>query len=194
MSSAQAQRTGISWPVLLIGMGLILPLLAILFSGLFHDPHDLGNPLEDKTAPRFSLPNLDGGAVLSLDDLKGKPAVINFWATWCQSCPMEHPVLEQAAREYEGRVQFIGIAYEDKSERLKAWIQRANRGRPPAYPTLIDVGGKAAVAYGVYGVPETYFVDGSGTIRDKKTGPFLPSADPAIDGRVELRRMLGNML
>ena len=194
MSPEQAEKPGVSWPALLVGMALVLPLLGILLSGLFHDPHDLGNPLEDKMAPRFALPMLDGGEILSLEDLKGKPTVINFWATWCQSCPMEHPVLEEAAREYKDKVQFVGIAYEDKRERLSAWLQRANRGQPSAYPTLIDVGGKAAVAYGVYGVPETYFLDAEGTVRAKKTGPFLPYRDPATDGRVELRRILGDLL
>jgi cytochrome c biogenesis protein CcmG, thiol:disulfide interchange protein DsbE len=194
VTTKSSQGPGISWPTLLVGMGLILPLLGILFSGLFHDPHDLGNPLEDKAAPRFSLPVLDDGKLLSLKDLNGRPAVINFWATWCQSCPMEHPVLEEAAREYAGRVQFVGIAYEDKKERLSAWLRRANRGRPSAYPTLIDVGGKAAVAYGVYGVPETYFLDATGTIRAKKTGPFIPYADPSTDGRLELRRIIEGLL
>ncbi|MBJ94122.1 MAG: thiol:disulfide interchange protein [Rickettsiales bacterium] len=194
MNVAQTPKPAISWPALLVGLGLTLPLLGILLSGLFHDPHDLGNPLEDETAPRFTLPRLDGQGTLSLEQLRGKPTIINFWATWCQSCPLEHPVLEQAAREFGDQVQFVGIAYEDKSERLSAWLQRANRGRPSAYPTLIDVGGKVAVAYGVYGVPETYFVDAQGTVKHKKTGPFLPSADPTADGRLELRRILGEML
>jgi len=107
---------------------------------------------------------------------------------------MEHPVLEQAAREYSSRVRFVGIAYEDKRSELKAWLNRANRGRPSSYPTLIDVGGKVAVAYGVYGVPETYFIDPDGNIRGKKTGPFLARADPKQDGRLELRRMIEELL
>ena len=74
------------------------------------------------------------------------------------------------------------------------WLRRANRGRPSAYPTLIDLGGKVAVAYGVYGVPETYFLDAEGTIRAKKTGPFLPYRNPEADGRAELRRILGGLL
>lgn len=194
MSRPAAGAPKVSWPTFAVGFALILPLLGILLSGLFHDPHDLGNPLEDKNAPRFSLPRLDGGELLSLDDLSGKPAIVNFWATWCQSCPMEHPVLEQAAAEFGDRVQFVGIAYEDKRERLSAWLQRANRGQPAGYPTLIDVGGKAAVAYGVYGVPETYFIDSGGTIRAKKTGPFLAHPDPQRDGRVELRAMIHELL
>jgi len=194
MSGAKQSQKPVSWPVFAVGFALILPLLGILLSGLFHDPHDLGNPLQDKEAPRFSLPRLDTTVPLSLQDLRGKPAVINFWATWCRTCPMEHPVLEQAAREYGSRVQFVGIAYEDKRERLRAWLNQANRGRPASYPTLVDVGGKAAVAYGVYGVPETYFIDGDGSIRGKKTGPFLASADPKTDGRLELRRMIEELL
>ena len=194
MNSSDQGNSRVSWPVLATGFALTLPLLGILLSGLFHDPHDLGNPLQDLDAPRFSLPQLDGNALLSLDELRGKPTIINFWATWCQSCPMEHPVLEQAAREYGSRVQFVGIAYEDKRDRLLAWLKRANRGRPSSYPTLIDVGGKAAVAYGVYGVPETYFIDSNGTIRNKKTGPFLADPDPQRDGRKELRAMIEELL
>ena len=194
MTASGENRPKVSWPVFAAGFALIVPLLAILLSGLFHDPNNLGNPLQDQDAPGFSLPRLEGGELLSLGDLHGKPAIINFWATWCQSCPMEHPVLEQAAAEFGGRVQFVGIAYEDKRERLSAWLQRANRGQPSGYPTLIDVGGKAAVAYGVYGVPETYFIDSGGTIRAKKTGPFLAHPDPQRDGRVEPRAMIQELL
>jgi cytochrome c biogenesis protein CcmG/thiol:disulfide interchange protein DsbE len=189
MTASGENRPKVSWPVFAAGFALIVPLLGTLLSGLFHDPNDLGNPLQDQDAPGFSLPRLESGEVLSLQDLQGKPSIINFWATWCQSCPMEHPVLERAAREYGPRVQFVGIAYEDKGPRLKAWLQQANRGRPAGYPTLIDVGGKAAVAYGVYGVPETYFIDKNGTIRNKKTGPFLGQA-----GLMELTSMVEELL
>jgi cytochrome c biogenesis protein CcmG, thiol:disulfide interchange protein DsbE len=82
---------------------------------------------------------------------------------------MEHPNLVQAARKWGNDVQFVGIVYQDKNEAVEAWLAR-NGGK--AFPTLIDVNAKAAIAYGVYGVPETYFIGPDGVIRDKHVGPI----------------------
>jgi cytochrome c biogenesis protein CcmG/thiol:disulfide interchange protein DsbE len=159
-----------------IGGGLAaLALPVALFAWAFIaqvDPSRIDSPLIDAPAPPFELPRLADDAPVSLQSFTGKPVVVNFWATWCASCPMEHPVLLQAARRYEGRVQFVGIAYEDKKPRLQGWLDR-NGGE--AFPTLVDVGGKAAIAYGVYGVPETYVIDAKGVIRYKHTGPISPT-------------------
>jgi len=75
------------------------------------------------------------------------------------------------ARRYSGRVQFVGIAYNDKNDRIQAWLDRHGGA---TYPTLIDINGKAAIAYGVYGVPETYVIDAAGVIRFKHTGMINP--------------------
>ena len=69
--------------------------------------------LVGKTAPNFSLQNLEGEMV-QLDDYRGQPIFLNFWATWCQPCIVEHPVLQASARQFEGKVQFLGVVYHDE--------------------------------------------------------------------------------
>lgn len=160
---------GINVRAMLIGLAVIVPLIIILALGFGRDPHVMDKPLNGKPAPDFSLPRLVDGKTVGLDDLKGKPMVVNFWATWCRPCAQEHPNLVQAARRWGDDVQFVGIVYQDKNEAVDAWLER-HGGK--AYPTLIDINAKAAIAYGVYGVPETYFIGADGVIRDKHVGPI----------------------
>lgn len=167
------RKATVHWPLLLGGLVLIGGVIAVLAAGFGLDPKFINSPLIDKPAPAFQLPSLDSGALVDRESLEGKPAVINFWATWCASCPMEHPLLVRAAREFEGRVSFVGVAYNDKNAAITQWLSR-NGGA--AYPTLVDVNGKAAIAYGVYGVPETYVLDRDGVVRFKHTGPINPQA------------------
>jgi len=152
-----------------IGLAVVVPLLILLGLGFGRDPHVMDKPLVGKQAPAFSMPRLSDGATISMEQLVGKPMVVNFWATWCVPCAQEHPNLVEAARRYGDDVQFVGIVYQDKNEAVEAWLDR-HGGR--AYPTLIDVNAKAAIAYGVYGVPETYFIGADGTILDKHVGPI----------------------
>ncbi len=150
------------------GLLVTLPLLAVLVVNLGRDPHAVDSPLIRKPAPPFTLAPVGGGAPVSLASLRGRPVVINFWATWCVPCYQEHPVLAQTARALGPQVQFLGIVYDDEEARVKAFL--AEKGS--AYPSLMDAGGKTAIAYGVYGVPETYFVDPQGTIVAKYVGPL----------------------
>jgi cytochrome c biogenesis protein CcmG/thiol:disulfide interchange protein DsbE len=163
--------------VLLAGALLVVPLLAVLAAGFGKDPRAIDSPLVGKPAPAFTLLPLDGGAPVSLATLRGKPAVVNFWATWCQPCQAEHADLVAAAQRWEGRASFLGVVYQDTPEKIRAWLG----ARGGAYPTLIDQGSAVAIAFGVYGVPETYLLDGQGVIRHKITGPVVPQ---------ELDRML----
>ncbi|GDX81114.1 membrane protein [Deltaproteobacteria bacterium] len=172
-----------NWRVLLGGLLLVFPLVWVLASGFGKDPSYIPCPLIDKPAPRFELPVLDGdGATVKLTDYLGKPVVVNFWATWCDTCRIEHPTLLSLARTYEGRVQFLGIAYLDTEPKLRAWL-RAAGGQ--AFPALIDVGSTAAVAYGVGRLPETYLVDKTGVIRKKyfgaiNPGEFIPDLEEVL--------------
>jgi len=180
-----AAGPGLSKQQLLViggGLLLVLPMLVVLGMGFGFDPHKIDSPLVGLPAPVFELPALSDQQPVKLASLQGKPAVINFWATWCASCPMEHPGLVQASRYYGEQVQFVGIAYEDKRPALKAWL---NRNGGDVYPTLVDVGGKTAIAYGVYGVPETYILDEAGTVTYKHVGPIPPQVLKA-----ELDRLL----
>jgi cytochrome c biogenesis protein CcmG, thiol:disulfide interchange protein DsbE len=156
--------------VLLAGLVVVLPLLGILVVNLGRDPHAIRSPLVGKPAPAFELPQVGGGGPVSLADLRGKPVVVNFWATWCIPCLEEHNTLQEGARRLGPGVQFVGIVYEDE----EALALRYLRQRGSAYPSLMDEGGRAAIAYGVAGVPETYFIDATGTVVSKYAGPLDP--------------------
>lgn len=172
-SDSRTARSSVSWRVLLIGLLVCGPLVWILVRGLGTDPNRMDAPLVGKAAPSFSLRKLSDGKELALSDLRGRPLLLNFWSTWCIPCRNEHPVLVRGAQLFGRQVQFVGVVYQDRNEVVEAWLDRYG-GR--AYPTLIDAGGKAAIAYGVYGVPETYFIDSAGVIRDKHVGPLsLPA-------------------
>ena len=155
--------------VLLIGLVITAPLVAILASGFGKDPHTINSPLVGRNAPTFALRQLNGGETIGLQSAQ-QPTVVNFWATWCRPCVQEHGVLTAAARRYRGKVRFLGVVYEDTEERIRDYLKRSGA----AYPTLIDEAGKTAIAYGVYGVPETFFIDTKGTIVDKHAGPLNP--------------------
>ena len=158
-----------NWKVLVAGFALVLPLLFILAKGFDSDPHEFDSPLIGKPAPDFTLHDLDGAEV-SLASLRGKPVVLNFWATWCVPCKQEHPYLLAAAARAGDRVTFYGVVYQDEPETIRGWLEKHGSG----YPTLVDEGNRAAIAFGVYGVPETYVIDAQGIIRHKFVGPVTP--------------------
>lgn len=153
--------------VLVIGLLGIAGIVGVLASGFRFDPHAVNSPLIGKPAPDFALAALepDDGTV-QLSALSGRPVVLNFWATWCVPCQQEHPALLALAREFRGLVQFYGVVYQDKPETIRVWLDARGRG----YPTLLDNGAQTAIAYGVYGVPETFVVDKRGVIREKVAG------------------------
>lgn len=155
--------------VLVVGVVIITPLLIFLALSFGKDPRALDSPLVGKPAPNFVLRGIDG-EVVRLEDFRGQPVFLNFWATWCQPCIVEHPVLQAGARRYQGRVQFLGVVYHDETEKIRRFLdQRGEWG-----PTLLDEDGSVAVAFGVYGAPETFFIDRDGIIVEKWTGNVQP--------------------
>ena len=154
-----------------VGLVLVVPLIGVLMAGLGRDPRVVRSPLVGRPAPAFSLPPVGGGAPVSLAELRGRPAVLNFWATWCVPCLEEHGVLREAARSLEGRVQFLGIVYQDDEANVARFLGQHGR----TYPSLLDDHGRTAIAYGIYGVPETFFLDPNGTVVAKYTGPLDPA-------------------
>lgn len=155
---------------LIAGTTVTAALVAILFLGLGKDPSHIDSPLVGKTAPAFALKTVGSGQTLDLTALRGKPAVVNFWATWCRPCWDEHPTLTAASRDHGDRVQFVGVVFQDDTARIEQFLQQ----RGWAYPTVVDDHGKTAIAYGVGGVPETFFLDANGTIVAKHDGPISP--------------------
>jgi cytochrome c biogenesis protein CcmG/thiol:disulfide interchange protein DsbE len=154
----------------ILGAGFVVavPLLLLLAFGLRRDPHQIDSPLVGLPAPAFSLSRVGSGPAVDLASLRGKPVVVNFWATWCQPCFEEHAVLVENARTLGAQVQFVGIVYEDEAPNVVEYLRREGS----AYPALVDPGGRTAIAYGVYGVPETFFINASGVIVAKHVGPL----------------------
>jgi cytochrome c biogenesis protein CcmG/thiol:disulfide interchange protein DsbE len=121
-------------------------------------------------AKDFSLFSLDGNRKVGLKDFKGKPIVINFWASWCAPCREEMPFFEKAWRRYEGKgVVFIGINVLDDEKKARDFL----RTFEISYTNLKDPSGEVSNAYGVVGLPATFFIDREGRIIIKNYGPFL---------------------
>ena len=169
------QASRINRKVLIAGIAIVVPLLAVLVANLGRDPHTVRSPLVGRQAPPFSLVPVGGGRPVTLESLRGKPAVINFWATWCVPCFEEHAALTAAAKGLRD-VQFLGIVYEDDEARTLEFVKQ----RGSAYPSLMDADGRVAIAYGVFGVPETFFIDGNGRIVEKYVGPLQRSTIAAL--------------
>ena len=154
----------------LIPLAAFLVLAWFLMKGLWLDPRQVPSPLIDKPAPEFRLTQVsDPSRSLSRDEMLGQVWLLNVWASWCVSCREEHQVLVEFART--GVVPIYGLDYKDtRSEALK-WLDQFGN---PYRASLFDPDGRVGIDYGVYGVPETYVIDKTGTIRYKQIGPITP--------------------
>lgn len=149
-----------------------LPLLALLAYGFRTDPRAIPSPLVERPAPAFSLPRLDGGGQVSLADFKGQVVVVNFWASWCYpACYDEAPVLEAGWQTWQRRgVVIVGVNMQDTDAKAKEFVDRFRL----TFPNVVDRTGSTAIDYGVYGVPETFFIDRHGRIVKKHVGAVTP--------------------
>jgi cytochrome c biogenesis protein CcmG/thiol:disulfide interchange protein DsbE len=157
----------------------VIALVALLFlyllsRGLMNNPGSIPTALIGKPAFDFAVPavaNVSADsttpAELNLSAFKGRPLIINFWASWCASCADEAPGLEKFYQEYKDKVAMIGIAIQDTPQKAReVAAQHGSR-----YPIGVDEEGKSAIDYGVTGVPETFFIDKEGIIRFKFAAP-----------------------
>ncbi|MDP5055105.1 MAG: DsbE family thiol:disulfide interchange protein [Congregibacter sp.] len=160
---------------LFVPLGLFVLLAVLLFRGLSLDPQALPSALIDKALPAFSLPALGKEQVLTQADLIGEPALLNVWATWCISCRVEHPYLQRLAGE---GVLIYGLNYKDDSPAALSWL---NSLGDPYRASVVDAQGTLGLDLGVYGAPETYFLDAAGVIRYRHVG--------VIDERIWIGRL-----
>ncbi len=119
-------------------------------------------------APAFELGTVEGTSRVSLESLRGKPVVLNFWASWCRPCAMEHPVLEWGQKRFGEQVHFVGMTFEDTRDQAREFLARHGA----SFTQLHDDTSRIAVEYGAAGVPETYFISADGVIVGKHIGPI----------------------
>lgn len=154
----------------LIPLGVFVALAVVLAIGLNRDPREVPSPLIGKPAPAFALTRLDDSArTIALDDLRGKVWMLNVWASWCVACRDEHPLLVEFSKK--GLLPIYGLNYKDQRDDGRAWLARMG---DPYQASLFDGEGRTGIDFGVYGVPETFIIDKTGTIRMKHIGPLTP--------------------
>lgn len=168
-----------NWKRAAIAVVALVPVILLLAWGMTRDPREIISPLPGNQAPDFRLAvfipgeaqlAVPVGDTLALSALRGRVVVVNFWASWCLECVGEHPELSAVARRYAGSpVQFVGVLYNDVADAGRKWV---NERGGEAYPSLLDPGARAAIDYGLYGVPETFIIDQHGKVAYKHTGPI----------------------
>lgn len=155
-------------------MRFILPLVVFLgLAGVFYaalesgrNPHTVPSPFIGKAAPAFTLPQLhDPSKKFSPADMKGKVWLFNMWASWCESCRAEHPVLVALSQQHI--VPIVGLDYKDTRDAAEAWL---HEGGNPYLLNAQDMNGRTGINYGITGVPETFVIDKQGIIRYKEIG------------------------
>jgi cytochrome c biogenesis protein CcmG/thiol:disulfide interchange protein DsbE len=168
----------VNWRRAMFGVGIAVPVIALLAYGLTQDPKEIPSPLPGKPAPDFSLSvfapgqaatAMQVGDTVHLAGYHGQVVVLNFWASWCLECRVEHRTLSAVATAYEGRAKFFGVLYNDIAENGRQWISDMSG---QSYPSLEDPRSRTAIDYGLYGVPETFFISRDGRVAYKHIGPI----------------------
>ncbi len=166
----------------LLALACVAGLLGLLVWRLTHQQHA---PKVGSAAPAFTLRRLGGSGTLSLRSLRGKPVVLNFWASWCNPCKAEARALEAAWTRYGSRVAFVGVDFHDLAPDARRFV--AAHGL--SFPMLQDGSGSVTGRYGITQVPETYIVSRDGRIVAHIAGPITASGFSA-----EFRRGLAEAL
>jgi cytochrome c biogenesis protein CcmG, thiol:disulfide interchange protein DsbE len=145
----------------------VLAVVILLATGLGRDPSVPASPLVGRAAPGFTLAQLDGPPV-TLAKLRGQVVVINFWASWCTECHTEQPALNQTWQQFrDSGVVVLGVNFQDTSNDARDYVRTAG----VSYPVVEDSDSRAALAFGLRGIPETFIVDPSGRIVQRVIGP-----------------------
>ncbi|MGH7771237.1 MAG: TlpA family protein disulfide reductase [Candidatus Binatia bacterium] len=170
-----APKVWIRLALVIIIVGGIVGLLAY---GFTRDARYIRSPLIARRAPPFTLTLFDGRTV-RLEDFRGKVVFLNFWASWCPPCRAEARTLEAAWQRYKDReVVFLGVNIQDREEDARLFLQEFGI----TYLNGRDASAKIAIGYGVWGLPETFFIDREGRITFKQVGALgLPIITAKLD-------------
>jgi cytochrome c biogenesis protein CcmG/thiol:disulfide interchange protein DsbE len=157
---------------------LLVPLAWLLFTGLGTDPRVLPSPLVGKPMPVFAGATLNGGTFSSAA-LLGKPAIVNFWASYCiPSCVDEHPVLLDLASRHGTELGMVGVLVNDTPDGALGFLDRYGQ---VSWPTLLNASSSITIDYGVTGPPETFFIDARGIVVARHVGPLTQAV---LDGEL----------
>ena len=166
---AAPKRRFIAYVPLALFAALAAVFLVTLLSG--RDASTIPSALVGRQAPATVLAPLEAGErEFDPSDLVGSVTLVNIWASWCAPCRQEHPVLMQLAQD--SRLRIAGLNYKDKPENARSFLQELG---DPYHVIGVDRDGRAAIEWGVYGVPETFLVGRDGTILHKHVGPLTPA-------------------
>ena len=159
--SRRARVAAVTAALLLVG-----GFLALLGFGLTRDVQTLPSAIVGQPAPAFRAATLSGDT-LSTDELRGEVVILNFWASWCVPCRQEHPVLRQAERSWsDDQARVVGVVYQDGPAAARRYMDRMGGN----WPNVMDPESRVAIDFGVYGVPETFFLAPDGTVAKKHVG------------------------
>jgi len=145
----------------------VVPVLLLLAYGFWTNPREIPSPLLGKPAAAFALASFTG-APFNLEHYRGRVVMLNFWASWCRpACYEEAPTLERVWQAYKDKgVVVLGVDVQDSDEAARKFLAQFGH----SFPNAPDPGGRVAIDYGVYGVPETFFIDRQGRVRFKQVG------------------------
>jgi cytochrome c biogenesis protein CcmG/thiol:disulfide interchange protein DsbE len=165
-----------------IPLAIFLALAAVFFFRIGGDHSIVPSALINRSAPDLALPPLESANVPAIDPtaFKGAVTIVNVWASWCAPCRVEHPYLVRLSKD--ARIRVAGINYKDKPANALRFLQE--QGNPFA-AIGADVAGRAAIEWGVYGVPETFLVGRDGRIRYKQVGPLTAENFPRLIAEIE---------
>jgi cytochrome c biogenesis protein CcmG/thiol:disulfide interchange protein DsbE len=163
---ARSGRAGVArWALVPL---LVLPVTWLLFTGLGRNLDEIPSPLLGRPLPSFAATTLVGEPFSSAS-LAGRPAIINVWASWCDDCIVEHPLLLATSRAYAGQLSLVGLVYNDSADGARGFLARYGDG---GWPDVVDPSGQIAIDLGVTAPPETFFVDATGIVRYRHVGPL----------------------
>ena len=164
---------------------LMVMLISMVVSGLVvagcssgGEPASVVRP--DIMAPDFELQSLDGQMV-TLSSLRGRPVMLNFWASWCGPCRVEMPFIQEVFEDEDWREQGLTILAVNLGE-SRSTVKEFMEDNGLSFTVLLDTENKVAAGYNIRGIPTTYFIDKNGIIKDGKIGPFANKAE--IDWRL----------